>query len=381
MRLYEYEAKQILAEQGLAVPRGWLWPGLPAELPARLVVKAQTLAGGRGLAGGVRFIGPEGGPIREQVAAEVDHLLGRPIGEQVVERVYVEEALAVERELYAAALVDRDRRGLLFLAGRQGGAAVEAGDPASFTRVEVDPLIGLMPYQERRLAAGLGLPEAPTAAAQRLFGLLGAALIQLDAELIEINPLVLTADGSLVAADARLVVDDAALARQPALPRAARFGSAFEQRCWELGVAGTELDGDIAMVISGAGLGMASVDSVAALGGSTRALIDLGGTAFQDRVTLDRVLRLALELQPKVLLVQAYFQLARLGPLAEALADVLREPGPGRPPVVARLKGNDEAEARRILAPAGIVLTSSLEVAFASAVRLARDPTARERQV
>ena len=373
MRLYEYEAKAILAEHGVPIPRGWLWPDLSDELPDRVVVKAQVLGGGRGKAGGIVFVNPsdaaEGtGGLLEAVARD---LLGRQIGEQTVGTLYVEEAIPIERELYAAALVDRDRRRAVLLAGREGGVEVEAADPGSFTRVEVDPLVGLQPFMLRRLARGLNLANEQARAAETLFRTLWEVLLRYDAELVEINPLALTADGMLVAADARMAIDDGALGRQERLPREGRFASEFEQRCWELGVAGVELDGAIAMVISGAGLGMASLDTVTALGGTTRALVDLGGTAFQDRETLEAILRLALDLRPELLMVQAYFQLADLRPLAEALAAVLRERAGDHPPIVARLKGNNQATASAALEPLGVFVTEELETAFRSAVEQA----------
>lgn len=366
MRLYEYEGKALLARHGVQVPRGAVWPELP-EVEGPLVVKAQVLAGKRGKQGGIRFAGG-----REGSRAEAEALLGSRLGEQSVERVYVEERLEIERELYLAILVDRDHRAPLLLASARGGMEVEEVPEGEMVQLPIDPLLGLRPFAVRYVVSRLGLSgDAARQAAAALQGLY-EAFRAAEAELVEVNPLVVTRDGRVVAADAKVVLDDAAAFRHPERQKERREGTPFERGCASQGAVGVEMDGDVAVVVSGAGLMMATVDLLGAAGVRLRAAVDLGGTAFSNPEQLVEVVRLVIGLEPKVVFVNAFFNLAFCDFLARGVAAGLEGTG-YQGHVVVRLKGRNLPEAKAILAPLGHIPFEDLPEAIDALVAAARE--------
>jgi succinyl-CoA synthetase beta subunit len=365
LRLYEYEGKALLARHGLQVPRGALWPDTP-DVAGPLVVKAQVLAGGRGRQGGIRFVAD-----RESLPNQVRALMGSHLGEHRVERVYVEERLEIEREMYLAILIDRDRRAPLLLASPRGGVDVEEVAEGEMVQLPIDPLLGLRPFALRHLAGRLGLSgEAARQAAAAIQGLY-EAFKAAEAELVEVNPLVLTRDGRLIAADAKVVLDDEAAFRHPERPREPREGTSFERGCAAQGSVGVEMAGDVAIVVSGAGLMMATVDLLGAAGVTLRAAVDLGGNAFSNPEGLAEVVRLVLGLEPKVIFFNAFFNLAFCDFLARGVADGFQGSG-YRGKVLVRLRGRNLPEAQAILTPLGFTLFEDLPEAIDGVIAAAR---------
>lgn len=356
MRLYEYEGKALLAQYGVPIPQGALWPELPHG-GGPLVVKAQILSGKRGKQGGIRFVSG-----MDACATEVEGLMRSGIGEHPVERVYVEERLEIEHELYVAIVVDRDRWSPVILASPQGGVDVEEVPDAQMARLPIDPLLGLRPFAVRYVTNWLGLTgDVARQAAAVIYGLY-EVFETADAELVEINPLVVTRDGRVMAADAKVTLDDEAAFRHPERPIGQRMGTAFERHCASRGTVAVEMDGDVAIVVSGAGLMMATVDLLGAAGMRLLAAVDLGGTAFGSP-TLPEVIRLVIGLSPKVILINAFFNLAFCDILAQGIADGFRgERYGGR--VVVRLRGRNLAEAKAILRPLGFTLVDELSDAI-----------------
>jgi succinyl-CoA synthetase beta subunit len=352
LRLYEYEGKALLAQHGVAVPRGAVWPELP-DTAGPLVVKAQILGGGRGKQGGIRFVSGT-----KTCSAEVKALMGSRLGEQTVEKVYVEERLAIERELYVAITVDRERWSTLLLASARGGVDIDDVPDDEMTRLSIDPSLGLRPFALRHVTGRLGLTgDVATRVAATIRGAYDAFSIA-EAELVEINPLVVTADGRVVAADAKVVLDDAATFRHPERPTEPREGTAFERECASRGTVGVEMDGDVATIVSGAGLMMATIDLLGAAGVRLRAAVDLGGTAFGSPALPD-VVRAVIDLSPKVILINAFFNLAFCDVLARGIAEGFRGRSyQGR--VVVRLRGRNLLEAKAILRPLGFTLFDDL---------------------
>jgi succinyl-CoA synthetase beta subunit len=354
MKLYEHEGKTVLAGYGVAVPRGALWPAMPDGL-GPFVVKAQVLAGKRGRRGLIKTAAD-----RTACGREAKALLAMRADDEPVSAVYVEERLDVERELYLAVLADRQRRAPLVLATVRGGMDVEEVPDEDLIRLPVDPLLGWRPFAGRYLASRLGcsgdLAAQLAGAAAGVYGAFAGA----EAELVEVNPLVITRDGRLVAADAKVVLDDNAAFRHPERTVRPDAGAGFEQRCAALGVVGVEMEGSIAIIVSGAGLMMATVDLLAAGGGRLRAAIDLGGAVFDDPARLEQVVREVLRLRPSAVLVNAFFQLASCEVLARGVAGALRAES-SQTPVVVRLRGRGMAEARALLEPHGLPLREDLE--------------------
>lgn len=366
MRLYEHEGKALLAQHGVQVPRGAVWPAMP-DVEGPWVVKAQVLAGKRGKLGGIRFASDLHG-----CGAAAEALLGSCLGEMAVERVYVEEWLDIERELYVAILVDRDHRSPLLLASRRGGMDVEDSPGSDMARVPIDPLLGLRPFVVRYLMNWLGLNGDVAAKAAVAIEGMYAAFTSAEAEIIEVNPLVVTRDGRVIAADAKVTLDDEAGFRHPERTSTPREGTVFERGCAAAGTVGVEMDGDVAIVVSGAGLMMATIDLLGASGARLRAAIDLGGMAFGTPAQLAKILRLVIGLSPKVILINAYFNLAFCDQLAQGVVEGFDgQRYAGR--VVVRLRGRKLAEAKAILSPLGLTSFDDLPSAIASVVGSSRE--------
>jgi succinyl-CoA synthetase beta subunit len=363
IRLLEHEGKALLARHGFATPAGALFPALPAAGP--FVVKAQVLAGGRGKAGGI--LAADDADAVRAAAAQVSALT---IGGEGVRAVYVEQRLDIARELYLAAQVDRDLGQVVILACAEGGVDIEQVPQDRILRLPVDPLNGLRDHSvdaaARALAAGRPEEAAIAAAVRRLY----AALVAEDAELVEINPLVVIAEGAVIAADAKVVLDEDAAFRHPGR-KAVPDGTPFEEAARRLEVIGIELEGDICAMMNGAGMTMATLDQVTAMGGSIRGLVELHGAMAKGPEHLADVIALMLTLRPKVLLFNVYFQFRNLSTVAEGIALALRRADAATlPPVVVRMRGVKSAEAAALLAPFDVFVTDDFHTACRRAIAL-----------
>ncbi|MCC6719667.1 MAG: hypothetical protein IT555_17435 [Acetobacteraceae bacterium] len=369
IKLLEHEGKALLAACGIAVPQGGLFRALPEALDGPLVVKAQVFAGGRGKAGGIRFADGRAEALRvaEQVAAT-------PLAGARVEDVYVEQKLDIAREYFLAAMVDRDLGMPVLLASEDGGVEVESVAPDRMLRQEVDPLLGLQPFMVDRLVRRLGLAGDQAKAFASLVGQLHAGLIAQDAELIEINPLVLTTSGAFIATDAKVMLDEDAAFRHQGR-RAQPEGSSFEMAARALEVISVEtgLPGGIAAIMNGAGLTMATLDELIALGGTVSGVVELHGATMQGGGRIADVLDCVLDhLAPSVVLVNIHFQFRSLETIAEGVAMAMsRRPELTPDRLVLRLCGEKESEAQKILAGSGLSILRAFGPACAETVRRA----------
>jgi len=376
LKLMEYQAKQVFKRFGIPVPRGGLArtageaQEVARELGGPVVVKAQVPVGGRGKAGGIKFAGD---PLEAgRVAGE---LLGSELKGFRVGSVYVEERLEVQRELYVGVTLDRSAGRFVVLASRSGGMDIEevaARTPEAIARHHVDPLEGFRGYHAAYLASRLGFQgEANRRLSSIILGLQMLAQ-STDAELTEINPLVET-PGGLVAADARLNLDDNALFRRRELLEEG-WGAAdqgltpLERRARERGLNYVELDGDIGVIGNGAGLTMATLDTVALYGGRPANFLDLGGGAQASRVAEAASFLLADE-RVKVVLVNILGGITRCDEVAQGLVEALRS-APKPKPMVVRLMGTREEEGKAVLEAAGVGVQPSMEEAAKLAVEL-----------
>jgi succinyl-CoA synthetase beta subunit len=299
MNLHEYQAKRIFAEHGIPVPAGRI-AATEAEAVAAAgelagpvwVVKAQVHAGGRGKGGGIKLC---------RSAAEVGREAAALLGQRLVTKqttaeglpikvVYVESGSAIERELYLSLLLNRETSRIAFVASAAGGMDIEevaATAPQRILRADVNPAAGLQGYQCRRLAFGLGLKGPQLAEFERIARALYRLYIERDLSLVEINPLVVTKDGALVALDAKLGVEANALYRQPELVklRDPSQEDEMERLASEHDLSYVSLDGNIACMVNGAGLAMATMDLIKLHGGAPANFLDVGGTATAERVT------------------------------------------------------------------------------------------------
>ncbi len=298
MKIHEYQAKAILARYGVTTPRGEVAytkeeaREAAQRLKANVVaVKAQIHAGGRGKGGGVKLA--RSGDEAEDIAGRI---LGMklvtpqtgPAG-RIVKRVLIEEGLDIKRELYLGLLVDRASGLPVFMASAAGGMEIEEvakDNPEAILRELIQPVVGLQPYQARKIAFGLGLPGEVATHATPFFQALYRAFIDTDASLLEINPCVLTGDARLVALDAKMTFDDNALFRHPNLRELRDLDEEdpLEVEASKYGLNYIKLDGSVACMVNGAGLAMATMDIIKYAGGSPANFLDVGGGASSEQV-------------------------------------------------------------------------------------------------
>lgn len=325
MKLYEYEGKQLLAQYSIPVPDGWLWSDRPEERQGSWMAKAQVLSGGRGKAGGILPVTAE-----KEMQTVVAHLQTLTIQGENVHYVYMEEMVSFAREIYLAIMLDRNQKGPVLLASTQGGIDIESVPKEEIICLTIHPFIGLPSYMIRYLSEWLKISIRQL---DPLIRNLWQLFIREQAQLVEINPLFVREDGTLCAGDAKLIVMEKSFPFL--LPREQE---SFEVKCSNLGAVGVELDGDIAVVTSGAGLGMATLDWIVYHQRSVRAMVDLGGQVIHDLTSARQLMREIVKLRPKGILCNSYFQVASCSVMGRAIA---MELGDSSIPVSVRLKGKD----------------------------------------
>ena len=387
MNIHEYQAKQLLAKYGVAVPRGGIAYNAPeAENVAKdlggplWVVKAQIHAGGRGKGGGVKVV-----KSVEEARHTADHILGMNLvthqtgpGGKEVKRVYIEEGCDIARELYLGILLDRVSARITFMASTEGGMEIEevaARTPEKIIKVAIDPATGMLPYHARKIAFCLNLEGRQVKAAVKFMIAIYNAFTGLDASLIEINPLVVTNGGNVVALDAKMNFDDNALFRHPDI---AELRDEDEEDPAELEAARHDLnyiklDGNIGCMVNGAGLAMATMDIIKLHGGDPANFLDVGGGANKERVATAFKLILS-DANVEAILVNIFGGIMRCDIIAEGVVAAAREVSLDVPLVV-RLEGTNVEKGRKILGQSGlpIVSASDLGDAAGKAVKAARE--------
>ncbi len=379
MNLHEYQAKQLFAAYGIPVPSG-----RPAASPAEAVaaaqalggapwvVKAQVHAGGRGKAGGVRLVKT----LNEvQQAAEAllgQHLVTHQTGPEglPVNMLLIEAGSDIARELYLSVLVDRSRERVVFMASAAGGMEIEevaARTPEKIFRVPVHPAAGIQPYQIRELAFGLGITEKTQMATfSKTVGGLYRLFMEKDASLVEVNPLIVTRDGRVLALDAKVNLDDNALFRQPQLAemRDKTQEDARESEAKEHELNYVSLDGNIACMVNGAGLAMATMDIIKLHGGAPANFLDVGGGATTERVTAAFNLILS-NRSVQAILVNIFGGIVRCDLIAAGIINAVKGVGV-RVPVVVRLEGTNVEQGKALLAGSGLAITPANDLTDAA---------------
>ncbi|MEM9596070.1 MAG: ADP-forming succinate--CoA ligase subunit beta [Acidobacteriota bacterium] len=364
MKIHEYQAKEILRRYGVPTPRGKVTdtavdvPAIAEELGGRCVVKAQIHAGGRGKGGGVKLAGD---PAEAKTLAE--GILGMQLvtpqtGEdgQEVKKILVEEAVDIAHELYLGITLDRDRRLPVIMASTEGGMDIEEvahENPDAILRQHFDPHLGLQPFQARRLAAGLGMTGKTARKGQKVLTALAKAFVDTDATIAEINPLLITGGGDVLALDAKMNFDSNALFRHSDIVEMRDFGeeNPLEVRASEYGLNYIKLDGNIACMVNGAGLAMATMDIIKLFGGEPANFLDVGGSASQEAVK-NAFQILVGDPSVKAVLINIFGGIARTDRIARGVVGALEELGGVDLPVVVRLEGTNVEQGRQILADA-----------------------------
>jgi len=378
MNLHEYQSKEVFREFGIPVPQG-----LPAKsadeavaaaekLGGKLwVVKAQVHAGGRGKAGGVK-LARDLDTVR---SATADMLGQRLVTKQTgpeglpIETVYVESGSDIDREIYLSLTLNRERGRIAVIASEAGGMDIEEvaeHTPEKILRVDINPAAGLQAYQCRKLAFGLGFKGPQIGKFQSILMALYRIYLERDAALLEVNPLIVTKTGDLVALDAKFNVDANAIFRQKALAamRDPSQEDPIERAASEHDLNYVSLDGDIACMVNGAGLAMATMDLIKLHGGSPANFLDVGGGATAERVTEAFKLILANK-KVRAILVNIFGGIVRCDLIAEGVMIAVKQVGVSVP-VVVRLEGTNAEQAREMLKHSALAITPATDLTDAA---------------
>jgi succinyl-CoA synthetase beta subunit len=385
MKIHEYQAKSILAQYGVPVPRGEVAfnAAEAGDIARRLggdvvVVKAQIHAGGRGKGGGVKLA---------KSVEEAEQLTSRMIGMtlvthqtgpegRVVSRVLIEEGLKMIRELYLSIVLDRAAGKPVMMASADGGMDIEevaAKTPERIHKVHIEPGVGLVPFEARQLGFAIGLDGAQVNKAVKLMTALYNAFVATDASLVEINPLVVTASGDLLALDAKMNFDDNALYRHQDIKdlRDLSEEDALEIEASKFSLNYIHLDGNIGCMVNGAGLAMATMDIIKLAGGEPANFLDVGGGANAEQIR-NAFKILMSDKNVKAVLINIFGGILRCDVLAQGVIAAVRELGVPVP-IVIRMEGTNVEEGKRLLKESGMNFTTadSMDEAANKVVQLA----------
>jgi succinyl-CoA synthetase beta subunit len=378
MNIHEYQAKELLQKFGVATPRGKV-ASTPQEAEqiareigsADVVVKTQIHAGGRGR--GTFTNGFKGGVHVVKSAAEARKVAGKMIGQtlvthqtgpggRLVRKVLVAEAAEIAREIYFAILLDRATAAPLVVASTEGGVEIEtvaSKSPEKIVREPIDPLAGLQPFQMRKLAKQLAFEASQTKAATKLFDGLYRTFIGCDCSMVEINPLVVTTEGEVLALDAKFNFDDNALYRHPeiAAMRDAAEEDPREVEASKHGLNYIGLNGNIACLVNGAGLAMATMDIIKFYGGSPANFLDVGGSATEEQVTEAFKILIA-DKHVQAILVNIFGGIMKCDVIAQGIINAAKTVKLSMPLVV-RLEGTNVEKGKQLLKESGVTLTTA----------------------
>ena len=379
MKIHEYQGKELLRKYGVTVPKGT--PAFSvdeAEAAAKaliaetgsevVVVKAQIHAGGRGKGGGVKVV--KGAAAARETAQKilgmklVTHQTG-PAG-QVVKRLLIEQGMDIARELYLGVVVDRGAGRVVVMASSEGGMEIEevaAKTPEKILKQIVDPVVGLARYQARNLAYGLGLTGAAAKNAAELLTLVYKAFVELDASLLEVNPLVVLKDNRVLALDAKVTFDDNALYRHKELEALRDLDeedpAEIEAKRHDLSFI--TLDGNVGCMVNGAGLAMATMDTIKHFGGQPANFLDVGGGATAEKVTAAFKIITA-DAKVKGIFVNIFGGIMKCDTIAEGVISAVKQVGL-KVPLVVRLEGTNVELGKKMLAESGLALTTAGDMA------------------
>ena len=395
MKIHEYQAKRLMADRGIAVPEGRVAttpdeavaavrPLMEASGNPVVVVKSQIHAGGRGKG---RFVehpdlpgvtvvtaGIEGGPEAAETAvrALAERMLGStlvtvqtgPEG-KVVQRLYVEQGIAIARELYLSVVLDRATGRNLMMASTEGGVEIEgvaAETTERILRETIDPAIGLADFQARRMALALGLSGEALANGVRFMQALAAFASEMDTDLIEINPLVVSEDGAVMALDGKVGFDDNALYRHPdvAALRDPSEEDPAEVEAREYGLSFIKLDGTIGCLVNGAGLAMATMDTIKQVGGEPANFLDVGGGATTENVTAAFTI-ITRDPNVKGIFVNIFGGIMKCDTIADGVVEAVKQVGL-EVPLVVRLEGTNVELGKRIIDASGLDVVSASDM-------------------
>ncbi|CDX00228.1 Succinyl-CoA ligase [ADP-forming] subunit beta [Desulfitobacterium hafniense] len=366
MKLFEYQAKELFAESGIPIPQNALIGDI-SELNSALekiglpcVLKAQVLQGGRGKAGLVKFV-----RTKEEAQREAERIL-----EATGKKLLVEEAVPYEREMYVSITVDAASGLAMVMACLEGGVDIEQiarTTPEKIIKEKVDMSLGLMAYQADNIMYGLGLEQSAAKEGSKILLKLYQLFVKYNAELVEINPLMILRDGTMAAADGKFNLDDNALYKQNrfSLTRD-HYKSDFEYEAALDGIPYIAFEGDIGMMVAGAGLANVVLDLIHYYGGTVANYLEFGGPNYHKA---QQCMKMMLKAKPKCILIATFGTIARADVMAQGIVEAVKELKP-EIPIVAVIRGTGEEDAQKLLRSAGLPSLSDTEEAVRKAVEI-----------
>jgi succinyl-CoA synthetase beta subunit len=378
MNLHEYQSKDLFREYGIPVPQGYIARSADEAMSASKridgdlwVIKAQIHSGGRGKVGGVKIA-----KTIDEVSRFSKEMLGKKmVTNQTgpdglpVNSVYVESASEIQKEIYLSILLDRENEMISFVASKAGGMNIEEvaeKEPESILKITINPALGLMPFQIRELIEGLELDKKQGKEFSKITKKMYALFLDKDASLIEVNPLIITKKGELLALDAKINIDTNALFRQSDLLslRDSSQEDLSENNAAEKGLNYISLDGDIACMVNGAGLAMATMDLIKLHGGEPANFLDVGGGATAEKVSFALKLILSNK-NVKAILVNIFGGIVRCDLIAEGVIEAVKEIDV-KVPVIVRLEGTNVEKGRVLLKESGLKILSASDLTDAA---------------
>ena len=378
MNLHEYQSKELFREYGIPVPQGNIARSADEAMSVSKriagelwVIKAQIHSGGRGKVGGVKIA-----KTIDEVSRFSKEMLGKKmVTNQTgpdglpVNSVYVESASEIQKEIYLSILLDRENEMISFVASKAGGMNIEEvaeKEPESILKITINPALGLMPFQTRELIEGLELDKMQGKEFSKIIKKLYKLFLDKDASLIEVNPLIITKERELLALDAKINIDTNALFRQPDLLnlRDSTQEDLSENEAAEKGLNYISLDGDIACMVNGAGLAMATMDLIKLHGGEPANFLDVGGGATAEKVTFALKLILSNK-NVKAILVNIFGGIVRCDLIAEGVIEAVKEIDV-KVPVIVRLEGTNVEKGRVLLKESGLKILSASDLTDAA---------------
>jgi succinyl-CoA synthetase beta subunit len=377
MKLLEHEAKVILKKYGIPIPNGGLAKspdharGIATEVKSPFAVKAQVLVAGRGKAGGILFA---------ESPADVENVANKLLNVRIkgipVRSLRIEEKIQVKKELYFGITIDRARRSYVAIASESGGIEIEdvaEKTPEKILKTFINSQFGFHPFHARQMAKKVGYVGRRISELGKIFEQLYHVCMDYDAELVEMNPLAETIDGKLVATDARIIIDDNALFRHREFQKRVLEGESEltrrELEAMKNGLAYVKLDGSIGVIGNGAGLVMASLDTIQYYGGQPANFLDVGGGAPSEKIAAALKIVLS-DPDVTVLFINILGGITRCDDVAKGILEA-REEVEARKPMVIRLVGTNEQEGKRMLTEAGIHVLESMEEAAQKVIKIA----------
>jgi succinyl-CoA synthetase beta subunit len=366
MKLFEYRGKELFNKYGIAVPNGKLVNNENdlSSLNFPFVLKAQVPIGGRGKAGGIKSA--------DNISEAKDHfskIMGMDIKGYTVRKVLAEEKVDIDKELYLSITLDRSKRMPLIMASASGGMDIESVPDNEIFKEWVNPLIGIQSFSIRSIVSKLKLDKEAGKGVAQVLSKLYKLFREYDCELVEINPLIIAKDGTVMALDSKVNINDDAMYRHTDIEPELVELTPLEQDAKEKGIAFVQLGGNIGVIANGAGLTMATLDALTNYSGKGGVFLDLGGTDDPEKVK--QAFELMKKAKPKVIFLNLFGGITRCDTVAKGVKEVITKEGIDCP-VITRIKGCNEEQAKDILKDAGLITGTTLQDAAQKSSDLAR---------